>query len=658
MKIKFEHWFLQRKTVKIFRNVLLFSLCFLLKPSIAQEILSNLEYNPIVAKESKTFLLKKNTQKASSLLLPFFDDFSKSEVFPNPDLWDANNVYVNQGFAYNPPNYHVVTLDALDSTGKVYSHATYTPFEADRFTSLPIRLDSIFSPAPRALLRADSIYFSFFYQPQGQGNPPQNNDSLILYFYNSRDSIWNRIWASPGMPLDTFYTHHKSWWKQVNIWISDSAQYYHDGFRFRFVNYASLANNVMPSWQSSMDHWNLDYIYLNKNRYRGDTVYRDLGFVDVSTSMLKAYNSMPYTHYSNDPVKEMNDTLYTVISNLDIVAHPSNYSYAVFDGNHQQIMSYTGGSYPVYPVYDSGYVKYKPFACPRITTILPIDPLGLKDSADLTVRHVIIGDYTPDDRLFDTLEVKQIFRNYFAYDDGTPEAGYGVTPSGSMAAVRFSLNIKDTLRAVKIYFNPTRSNANEQYFYLCVWDDNNGLPQNLLYDTIVKPDFSDEIYDFQTFVFEKPIPIRNAFYVGFITTTDDNLNIGFDRSRNSSAMNLFNIDGQWLPSQYKGSLMIRPFVGKPLSNLSREGENLKNLIIFPNPVNDNVIYLSSNLLQNGINENLTLTLFNSTGQLVFQTYLKSCLELPSSLSNGIYILQIRGKNGNIVYTSKLAVSKN
>jgi len=643
--------------LKIIRNILLLLLCFLLKPLIAQEILSGLEYNPAVGRESKVLLLKKTNQETSSLLLPFFDDFSKSEVFPDPNLWDDHNVYVNQGFAFNPPNYRVVTLDALDSTGKVYAHATHTPFEADRFTSRPIRLDSIFSPAPRALRKADSIYLSFYFQPQGHGNPPQKNDSLILYFYNSRDSIWNRIWATPGMSIDTFYAHHKSWWKQVNIWIYDSAQYYHDGFRFRFVNYASLANNVLPSWQSSMDHWNLDYIYLNKNRYHSDTVYRDLGFVNVSTSMLKTYNSMPYTHYSNDPVKEMNDTLYTVISNLDIVAHPSNYSFAVFDGNHQQITSYSGGSYPVYPVYDSGYVKYKPFARPRITTILPIDPLGQKDSADFTVRHVIIGDYTPEDRLFDTLEVKQIFRNYFAYDDGTPEAGYGVTPSGSMAAVRFSLNMKDTLRAVKIYFNSTRSNANEQYFFLCVWDDNNGLPQNLLYDTIVKPDFAANINDFQTFIFEKPIPVRNAFYVGFITTTDDNLNIGFDRSRNSSAMNLFNTGGQWLPSQFKGSLMIRPIVGKPLAGVSKDKGNSKNLAVFPNPVIENVIYLSGELLLNGINENFTLSLFNSNGQLVFRSYLKPRLDLPPSLSNGIYILQIRGKNGDIVYTTKLAVSK-
>ena len=50
----------------------------------------------------------------------------------------------------------------------------------------------------------------------------------------------------------------------------------------------------------------------------------------------------------------------------------------------------------------------------------------------------------------------QTFKNYFAFDDGTAEAGYGINGLGSrnaMFAYRFRSFIEDTLRAINICFN-------------------------------------------------------------------------------------------------------------------------------------------------------------------------------------------------------------
>ncbi|MGC8865626.1 MAG: T9SS type A sorting domain-containing protein [Bacteroidales bacterium] len=617
----------------------------------AQEVLLPISYNPQVARAGQLSSLKSG-QVSQSLMLPFFDDFRRGGPFPDKRLWSDRNVFVGQHFAIFPPNYGVATFDALDSTGYVYKHAAYTAFEADRLTSQPIRLDSVFVPIARPLRKSDSIYLSFFYQPQGKGNPPQKYDSLLLYFFSPKDYTWNRIWAAPGMPLDTFKVKTGKYWGFVNIWISDSSKYYHKGFRFRFVAYASLANNILPSWQSSMDQWNLDYVLLNKNRHKFDSTFRDLGFVDVSPTMLKNYISMPYTHYSNDPTREMNDTLSVIISNLDVVAHPSNYGYTVFDGSYQKITSYTGGGYAVYPVYDSGYVKYKPYARPRISSILPIDPLGIKDSADFYIRHVIVGDYTPDDRLYDTLELKLIFRNYFAYDDGTPEAGYGVSPAGAMGAVRYTLNMKDTLRAVKIYFNPTHSGSNQQYFHLLVWDDNNGIPGKLLYDSIVRPEFSDVPHDFQTFILQKIVVVRNAFFVGWMNTTNDNLNMGFDLSRDNRANNFFNVDGQWRTSQYAGSLMIRPVVGKALPGNPKPVLKVSQLVVSPNPLTGQELRVRLPASFHGA----IVELYALSGQLVYSALWSETLQLPI-LPGGMYLLKVILPDGSLVGTAKLIIRR-
>ncbi len=639
-----------RKTILLFLSAACFNGLF------AQEILTGLEYNTRLGQSKPA--LKASGATTLPLQLPFFEDFRQQDILPASERWSDYNVYINQGFAIYPPNFGVATFDALDSTGRIYAHANYTPFEADRLTSQPIRLDSVFSPIQKALRKSDSLYFSFHYQPQGRGNQPQRNDSLLLFFYNPIDSLWNRVWGAEGMPLDTFYLRYGKWFRQVMIPITDSIQYFHKDFRFRFVNYASLAGASLPAWQSSMDQWNVDYIYLNLNRYAGDTTFRDIGFVDVSPTMLRYYASMPYNQYSDDPSREMNDTLFTVISNMDRVPHLSNYSYTVFDAAYNKINTYTGGSYPIYPVYDSGYVSYTPYARPRITTILPIDPLGVKDSADFIIRHVLVGDYSPGDRLFDTLEIRQSFRNYYAYDDGIPEAGYGLTPAGSMGAVRFTLNMRDTVRAVNIFFNPTRNQSNQQYFHLGIWDDNNGLPDKLLgRDTIVKPEFITRPHGFQTFVFKEPVPVRNAFFVGWITTTNDNLNMGFDFSRSSRQANFYNIDGQWRPSQYEGSIMIRPVLGKPIHKTTPGIKISNRLVVSPNPLDGRLLGIVPP--QKEANQDFSgysVEVVSLAGQIVAKLPYSSTIDL-GHLTRGMYIVRLMDENGRMTATTKLVVSR-
>ena len=140
----------------------------------AQEILTNFRTSTEQAP------IQRNVMEAR--FLPFFDDFSQSTLYPDATKWTDNNVLVNDGFPLCPTNRNAATFDVLDANGRVYDYAISNPFVAEYLTSARIRLDSIMEPEPRALTPADSVYLSFYYQPQGNGNAPEAQDSLVLQF--------------------------------------------------------------------------------------------------------------------------------------------------------------------------------------------------------------------------------------------------------------------------------------------------------------------------------------------------------------------------------------------------------------------------------------------------------------------------------------------
>ncbi len=684
-------------------SIILISVLFIASLN-AQEILSNLYQNPVLVKESMSPKSLKNTKaEMKAMTLPFFDDFREKQPYPSENLWVDSFAYVNRDFQLYPPNIGVATLDAINQYGKVYSNASPYSFVADYLTSRPIRLDSVFGEENRPMRKKDSLYFSFYYQPQGRGNNPEAKDSLVLEFLTEpedtlftpndtivvpadtiydiegniveiipeHDSIieydpiiiaakWNRIWSSAGMPIDTFYKYLGDYNQQVLIPIQDSATYYRKDFQFRFFNYASIADDILPSWQSNADNWNIDYVYLNKGRSAGDSIYPFIGFSEKPQSFLKYYQAMPYNQYSNNPTNEMQDTVHNYITNLDTSVYLGSYEYKVLDGDGEFVYGYDGGNYPVYPYVDSGFVTHQPFAEPPVEFILPVDPFGQADSAEFTVRHIIISDVTPSLRLGDTVDFVQKMTNYYAYDDGSAEAGYGLTPAGARMAYRFRINTKDTLRAVDFFFNNTLNGGNEQYFNLTVWRDNNGIPGNIINtEQVVKSEFEDGLNRFVRYYFDEPVPVSNSFYVGWIQTTDDNLNVGFDRSRNAQENIYFNIEDQWFTSQFEGCLMIRPVMGRQIKEYPVKGNKLPdNLTVWPNPVPENQKSLKFSATPETTDpeklEQLNIRVYNILGKLMYESSWVD--EIPlSNMSSGMYILRVSNKSNGETHTIKFII---
>jgi hypothetical protein len=301
-------------------------------------------------------------------------------------------------------------------------------------------------------------------------------------------------------------------------------------------------------------------------------------------------------------------------------------------------------------------VTYEKFAHPPVPFLIPISQA---DSAVFLMKHVL-RPTTPGSVPGDTMQGYQKFYNYYAYDDGTPEASYGLSPAGSQLAYRFSLNRSpDTLRAIRMYFNRTLGNVSQQFFNLNVWNDNAGKPGKVIYTELVMPRYADSLNKFVTYHIYPPLLVTGTFYVGWNQTTDDNLSIGFDRYNNSQQDIFWNCTGSWNTSALSGSLMIRPVVGKPIPLGTGEisaGE--KKIILYPNPCNTGILHLQLPGSQDYSNfdDGATLLITDLLGHKRIESGFQRNLDVIS-LAGGLYFLEVRDRKGMRLGVGKFIISR-
>jgi hypothetical protein len=637
----------------------------------AQEVLTVPAFNPAVATEYRNN--PKSKLSVSSLSLPFYDDFSVLSVYPSPFRWADKFAFVNSDYAKFPPSIGVATLDALDDAGSLYPNAGPNPFNADYLTSLPIRLDSIFDPEVKAISRADSLYLSFFYQPQGRTvSPPSKDASLILEFHSPGDNDtvvsggtttyvprWNEMWSTAGgVPVDSFAISGNQYFRQVMIPISDSALYYKNGFQFRFRNIAALAGNSQPDWRNNGSHWNIDVVYLATSRSLHDTTLKDVAFAEKAPSMLRNYESMPFRQYRTNFLQEMKDTLSMAIANLAGENLNVSYTYTMQKNSLAPFKEYNAGSYTLTPYLQNGYTTYPAFAKPPVVSYFP-------PSTDEAVAFHIVHTLTPDPnpmfRSNDSTQFDQIFSNYYAYDNGSAEAGIGINGSAGSYAVQFKLNEADTLRGIQIYFNPVVGSSNQEMINLLVWNYLYGKPGQVV-KTLggVTPVYTTELNALNTYWFDTPVVIDGAscpgliFYIGWNQSSVNNLNVGLDRYKDSHSKRFYNVSGTWEASSLinYGSLLMRPVIG-PVNPMGTGPEHQTGqFVIRPNPVSDGNISIELPEEWKKLNSSqLSLAIYSSAGSLMSQTDFVNPSD-GSRLSPGLYLVVITEKS-----TGRKAISK-
>ncbi|MDR1886840.1 MAG: T9SS type A sorting domain-containing protein [Prevotellaceae bacterium] len=660
---------------KMWLKLLFAAAVFTVTKTQAQEILTGLDENIRVP---RTAYQSVRTKSPLSLELPFVDDFSQAEQsVPNAGLWrNSRSVYVNRCFAVNPPTVGVATFDPFDSKGKIYDGASSSTFPADTLTSEFIRLT--YQPA-------DSVGLSFYFQPQGYGDMPESGDSLSLEFYSPADNKWNSVWSASVVANSkieisdhltgtvTVIADDSIGFKffRADIKIEDT-KYLQDGFSFRFINYASI--NVHPSFpgrSTSSDHWHLDYVYLDKNRTANAGNIPDIALIKEPKRLTTGYETIPAAHLEAAKAELFDNPMNLELNYTNLGwgtrSVTRNFRLRCIYGASGSTLSYSAGAENI----RDGSVINLSYAIPRY------DFSVNDDSVSVEVLSWIVTDSDPSNfrtalRHNDTNRVVYSFKDCYAYDDGTAENGYGIFGNGAnlgKVAIKFRTYIADSLRGVYMYFNRAVNDVNADHnFIVAVWDDAGGVPGELIHQEINgRPVFRDSLNRYVAYKFEKPVYLSEGsiFYVGWLQTGEDFLNIGFDRNRNSKSNVFYSLGQAWEPSVFEGSLMMRPIfcrndAGFPsdyieLEDNDREGRNTRvSFRAYPNPARGTVH------LKEEDNSPLTsskIELFALSGELVKVFENVSGNIDVTGITQGIYLMRVWNKDKKMREIKKIIIAQ-
>ena len=572
-----------------------------------QEVLSTLVSNSVL--NPNNLLFNKNK---SAITLPFFDDFSYNSSFVNPDLWEKSSVFVNRTYPINPVTVGVATFDGLDEYG----------FARNFFQSNPSAPSDTLLSQEIDLSAVDTAYLMFYFQGKGIGDAPQIQDKLVLEFLND-SLVWEQNWISH----DT-NTSMQEFDKVIKIIAVQ--KFLHNAFQFRFRNYATISGNF--------DHWHIDYVKVDEFLNPNDTIkLNDVAFVYPATSFLKTYEQMPWSHFKNNEIVEMNDTAAVFIRNNGAGINV-DYQYNIYENNTLIAHYPTLGISRNASVFDYDSIGNFEYRNPPITVNSSVFTSLFPDSVSFKVQHVI-STGVDDNKWNDTLCYIQQFNSSFAYDDGVAESAYGINTSGAKLAYQFKLNRPDTLRAIEMYFPQMLDSVNHIPFHLTVWDNNGGQPGSILHQQEVYPKHTEN-GKFHYYYLDSLFQIIGTFYVGWEQTTDNLLNIGLDKNKLANDYMFYNIGSGWANSSYIGAWMIRPIVSMDKIFLALDEIKMDNFKLYPNPANQELNILLSTI------DNI-ISIYNLQGKLVKQSFVSTnnCKLNITDLSSGMYVVEVKNNKG-------------
>jgi hypothetical protein len=597
-------------------------------PLSAQEYLEPLPGNAALQHSKEAFA---KVSFKTAVPLPFVDDFSYNSVFPDPALWAENQVFINSTFPIMPPSVGVATFDGLGPDGQPWRPGNPTAYgSSDTLTSQQI--------AMAGLGAGDSVYLSFFIQPQGLGNAPESRDSLVLEF-RVNDSTWQRIWGrNPvGLKVDSFY--------QVFVRVADPV-FFTDEFQFRFRNYASLTGNV--------DHWHLDYVVLDKNRTVNDSLLNDVAFYRNGRSLLKRYYAMPLEQIRGFEGDELADSIYAASTNHFNVVKNTTFRFNAVEectGSLLKTDFFQTINFPAFT--DTVLLKenYK-------TELATLFAATSCDSLVVTTRYFLNNSPPdPSTSFNDTVVHRQIFHNYFAYDDGTAEVAYRIEGNFAKVALRYVLNKPDTLRGIQVHWAHVDKDISSDLINLIIWkrlDHPSGQADEEIYRRDLElPHYVDELNGFFTYVLDTPLAVSDTIFIGFQQVGSDNFRFGFDRNHNASQHLFFHTSGTWKTSSLPGAVMMRPVVGDPIPfQVGIPDRFPQTLEVYPNPTTG-ILYLR---WPEGLAD-ATVRVFDMQGRTQLNATGRTDRIDLSGLSDGIYLIHLTAADGSIIYSNKVVKTR-
>ncbi|TGE13452.1 T9SS type A sorting domain-containing protein [Hymenobacter elongatus] len=437
--------------------------------------------------------------RTTVLSLPFFDDFStQPEGAPSVQRWTlGGGTLVNNRFVLAPPSRGAATFDGLNGKGQPYGSFFS---DTDTLTSQPIDLSG--------LAATDNVYLSFFWQAGNIFSAPTAASSSrpvyiqLEFLGNGGPNDWRPIWMQRSQGQRTGF-------RQL-LFAVNEARFLHAKFQFRFHTSGNQSN------VDNDDAWSIDYVRLDRNRSAADSTNRDIATSRPLTSLLKRYTAMPVWQYnaSPTPANELNNSISTTINNLGPgpAGTPVDWlgTLQVLPGGPVATTAKTGKSL-------DPHTRQTPVTVDARSLAIPLTP------EEKTIRHsiyLLTGETatTPTVRN-DTISRLTQLRNYYAYDDGTPEGTLSIerfsTGGLRYRALRFDLNKPDQVRSLRIY--PILPAAAGRVITASVWDDEGGKPtaQPKATQSITIPATLPAGQPFIDIIFAAPVSVSGTFYVGY-----------------------------------------------------------------------------------------------------------------------------------------------
>ena len=212
-----------------------------------------------------------------------------------------------------------------------------------------------------------------------------------------------------------------------------------------------------------------------------------------------------------------------------------------------------------------------------------------------------------------------------------------------------------------MYFSQVMEDVSEEFFYLTIWS---GLtPEQIVFQKpYLSPVYEDSLNKFHTYLLDTAIVLSGTYYVGWVQTSPEILNIGFDKNNDASSKLSYNVSGTWLSSIIEGAVMIRPVFGAPLPipvGISPEeplaSRESNSLILYPNPATD-VFYWEYTGTMESDNDNW-FRISDLFGRIVRYRIPAEGLIDVSGLQNGIYLIEYRNGNTTDTVVEKLFISR-
>ncbi|MCS6895417.1 MAG: hypothetical protein NZZ60_04620 [Bacteroidia bacterium] len=405
-------------------------------------------------------------------------------------FWRLYGAELRKTSAYNAPHAYALLLNGASRFDLPYqSDNPRLSGWGDSVVSGCIRMDSI-GPA----------YLSFAYQRGGYMEPPENDDTLILWGLNANGQ-WLPLWRTEGTGIA------ETTFSVVHLFIED-AQWLHPCFTLKWT--------VWGSTYGAYDNWFVGYTIIRRD----------------TQSILPVWVQLPRIY----------DAVYAVWP----------YTYSVFDSVSARVAGDGMTPFRTEVFMNGQYIlRTARIFSPGGDTIRVRIPV-INSPGRFPVRWALYGGMVSIDS-FVVTDTLIIGEDVWGFDDGEMESGYGLLQANRPFCQSFRIDTPHRLKSIGVKFFPLPAQYGKP-FQLGVWDPSGNAsgPLYLKFQRII----SDTTSDWQWFDLDTSIVVRGEICVGLVQLEAQPLGVGWDMNCGTTSVKVQS-SGGWIPSELRGCMMIR-----------------------------------------------------------------------------------------------------